>query len=138
MGDGAIGLLGVLVARQLGAERVIAMSRHADRQALAREFVSMIKELTGGLEAHSVIEAVGTTESVMQAIRSTRPGGHVGYAGVAYNVRLPGEELFFAGVHLHGEPPGAPFPARVDRSDLASADRPGQGLQPDRAPRRRC
>ncbi|MDI9915356.1 zinc-dependent alcohol dehydrogenase family protein [Rhodococcus sp. IEGM 1379] len=117
VGDGAVGLLGVLAAKQLGAERIIAMSRHADRQALAREFgatdivegrgddgVARIKELTGGLGAHSVIEAVGTQESMMQAIRSTRPGGHVGYVGVSHDVQLPGEELFFSGVHLHGGP----------------------------------
>jgi threonine dehydrogenase-like Zn-dependent dehydrogenase len=117
VGDGAVGLLGVLAARQLGAERIIAMSRHADRQALAREFgatdivaergeegVAAIKDLTGGLGAHSVIEAVGTQESMMQAIRVTRPGGHVGYVGVAHDVQLPGQELFFAEVHLHGGP----------------------------------
>ncbi|MBW9205829.1 zinc-dependent alcohol dehydrogenase family protein [Mumia sp. zg.B17] len=117
VGDGAVGLLGVLAARRLGAERIIAMSRHADRQALARELgatdvveergdegVARIKELTGGLGAHSVLEAVGTQESMMQAIRSTRPGGHVGYVGVSHDVSLPGDELFFADVHLHGGP----------------------------------
>ena len=117
VGDGAVGLLGVLAAKQLGAERIIAMSRHESRQRLAREFgatdvvvergdagVARIKELTGGLGAHSVIEAVGTQESMMQAIRSTRPGGHVGYVGVAHDVQLPGDELFFAHVHLHGGP----------------------------------
>jgi threonine dehydrogenase-like Zn-dependent dehydrogenase len=117
VGDGAVGLLGVLAAKQLGAERIIAMSRHADRQALARRFgatdvveergdagVAAIKELTGGLGAHSVIEAVGTQESMMQAIRATRPGGHVGYVGVSHDVELPGQELFFSGVHLHGGP----------------------------------
>jgi threonine dehydrogenase-like Zn-dependent dehydrogenase len=90
-GDGAVGLMGVLAAQQLGAERIIAMSRHADRQALAREFgatdivtergdvgVAKIKELTRGYGAHSVIEAVGTQESMWQAIHATRPGGHVG------------------------------------------------------------
>ncbi|KSU61165.1 MULTISPECIES: zinc-dependent alcohol dehydrogenase family protein [unclassified Gordonia (in: high G+C Gram-positive bacteria)] len=117
VGDGAVGLLGVLAAKQLGADRIIAMSRHADRQALARDFgatdivaergdegVARIKELTDGLGAHSVIEAVGTQESMMQAIRSTRPGGHVGYVGVSHDVELPGLELFFSGVHLHGGP----------------------------------
>jgi threonine dehydrogenase-like Zn-dependent dehydrogenase len=117
IGDGAVGLLGVLAAKQLGAERVIAMSRHESRQQLAVEFgatdivaergdegVTRIKELTGGLGAHSVIEAVGTQESMMQAIRATRPGGHVGYVGVAHDVALPGEELFFSHVHLHGGP----------------------------------
>ena len=117
VGDGAVGLLGVLAAKQLGAERIIAMSRHEPRQRLAREYgatdiveergedgVAMIKELTNGLGPHSVIEAVGTQESMMQAIRSTRPGGHVGFVGVAHGVDLPGEELFFSHVHLHGGP----------------------------------
>lgn len=117
VGDGAVGLLGVLAAKQLGAERIIAMSRHADRQALAREFgatdivtergdegVARVRELTGGLGAHSVIEAVGTQEAMMQAIRSTRPGGHVGFVGVSHDVQLPGDELFFSAVHLHGGP----------------------------------
>jgi threonine dehydrogenase-like Zn-dependent dehydrogenase len=117
VGDGAVGLLGVLSARQLGAERIIAMSRHPDRQKLAREFgatdivtergdegVAKIKELTGGLGAHSVIEAVGTQEAMMQAIRATRPGGYVGFVGVTHGVELPGRELFFAEVHLHGGP----------------------------------
>jgi threonine dehydrogenase-like Zn-dependent dehydrogenase len=117
VGDGAVGLLAVLAAKQLGAERIIAMSRHEPRQKLAREFgatdvvsergddgVAVVKELTGGLGAHSVIEAVGTQESMMQAIRSTRPGGHIGYVGVAHGVTLPGEELFYAEVHLLGGP----------------------------------
>jgi threonine dehydrogenase-like Zn-dependent dehydrogenase len=68
------------------------------------EGVARMKELTNGLGAHSVIEAVGTQESMMQAIRATRPGGHVGYVGVAHGVELPGEELFFSHVHLHGGP----------------------------------
>ena len=117
VGDGAVGLLGVLATKQLGAERVIAMSRHEPRQRLAREYeatdiveergdagVAEIKKLTNGLGAHSVIEAVGTQESMMQAIRAARPGGHVGYVGVAHGVELPGEELFFSHVHLHGGP----------------------------------
>jgi len=117
VGDGAVGLLAVLAARRLGAERIIAMSRHGPRQQLAVEFgateivtergdagAARIKELTGGLGAHSVIEAVGTQESMLQAIRSTRPGGHIGYVGVAHGVELPGRELFFSHVHLHGGP----------------------------------
>jgi threonine dehydrogenase-like Zn-dependent dehydrogenase len=68
------------------------------------EGVARIKDLTGGLGAHSVVEAVGTQESMMQAIRSTRPGGHVGYVGVAHGVELPGQELFRSHVHLHGGP----------------------------------
>jgi threonine dehydrogenase-like Zn-dependent dehydrogenase len=117
VGDGAVGLLAVLAAKQLGAERVIAMSRHQPRQKLAREFgateiitergdegVAQVKDLTNGLGAQSVIEAVGTQESMMQAIRSTREGGHVGFVGVAHDVQLPGEEMFFSHVHLHGGP----------------------------------
>jgi threonine dehydrogenase-like Zn-dependent dehydrogenase len=117
VGDGAVGLLGVLAAKQMGVERIIAMSRHEARQQLAREFgatdivtergeegVARIKDLSDGLGAHSVIEAVGTQESMLQAIRSTRPGGHIGYVGVSHGVELPGEELFFAEVHLLGGP----------------------------------
>jgi threonine dehydrogenase-like Zn-dependent dehydrogenase len=117
VGDGAVGLCAVLASKQLGAERIIAMSRHEDRQKLALEFgatdivtergdegVAKIKELTDGLGAHSVVEAVGTEESMMQAIRSTRPGGHVGFVGVFHGMQLPGDELFFATVHLHGGP----------------------------------
>ena len=89
VGDGAVGLLGVLSAKQMGAERIIAMSRHETRQKLAREFgatdivtergdegVARIKELTEGVGADSVLECVGTQESMMQAIRS-RPEGRV-------------------------------------------------------------
>ncbi|MER7332856.1 MULTISPECIES: zinc-dependent alcohol dehydrogenase family protein [unclassified Micromonospora] len=117
VGDGAVGLLAVLAAKQLGAERIIAMSRHEPRQKLAIHYgatdivtergddgVARIKDLTDGLGAHSVVEAVGTQESMMQSIRATRPGGHVGYVGVAHDVQLPGDELFFSHVHLHGGP----------------------------------
>jgi threonine dehydrogenase-like Zn-dependent dehydrogenase len=117
VGDGAVGLMGVLAARRMGAERIIAFSRHPDRQALAREYgatdiieargdegVAALKDLTGGLGAHSTIEAVGTQESMLQAIRATRPGGSVGFVGVSHDVRIPGDELFFSAVHLHGGP----------------------------------
>jgi threonine dehydrogenase-like Zn-dependent dehydrogenase len=117
VGDGAVGLMGVLAARQLGAERIIAMSRHPERQKLARFYgatdiveergeagVAAIKELTNGLGAHSVIEAVGTQESTMQAINATRPGGHMGFVGVNYEVSIHGPDLFFAGIHVHGGP----------------------------------
>jgi threonine dehydrogenase-like Zn-dependent dehydrogenase len=117
VGDGAVGLLAVLAASQLGAERIIAMSRHEPRQQLAREFgatdivtergddgVAKVKELTGGLGAHSVVEGVGTQESMLQAIGATRPGGHVGFVGVAHGVELPVEGLFWSLVHLHGGP----------------------------------
>jgi threonine dehydrogenase-like Zn-dependent dehydrogenase len=117
VGDGAVGLLGVLAAKRLGAERIITMSRHEARQKLALDFgatdivpergedgVTRVKDLTNGLGAHSVIEAVGTQESMMQAIRATRAGGHLGYVGVTHDVQLPGDELFFSHVHLHGGP----------------------------------
>jgi len=117
VGDGAVGLLGVLSANQMGAERIIAMSRHRSRQKLACDFgatdivtergdegVARIKELTNGIGADSVLECVGTQESMMQAISSTRPGGHVGYVGVPHGVELDGEKLFFSHVHLHGGP----------------------------------
>src|SRR5438105_3741392 len=117
VGDGAVGLLAVLAAKQLGAERIIAMSRHESRQQLAREYgatdiveergdggVAKIKDLTNGLGAHSVVEAVGTQEAMTQAIGSTRPGGHVGYVGVSHGVELSGDGLFFSHLHLHGGP----------------------------------
>jgi threonine dehydrogenase-like Zn-dependent dehydrogenase len=101
----------------MGAERVVLMSRNEDRQKLGLEFgatdivtergdegVARIKDMTDGLGAHSVIEAVGTQESMMQAIRSTRAGGHVGFVGVSHGVDIPGQELFFAEVHLMGGP----------------------------------
>ena len=109
--------MAILAANQLGAERIIAMSRHTDRQALARFYgatdivtergddgVAKVKELTGGLGAHSVVEAVGTQESFMQAVGATRGGGHLGYVGVNYDVTIPGIELFFAGIHTLGGP----------------------------------
>jgi threonine dehydrogenase-like Zn-dependent dehydrogenase len=117
VGDGAVGLMAVLAAKELGAERIIIYSRHRDRQELARfygatdiierrgdEGVAELKELTGGLGAHSVIEAVGTQESFMQAIGSTRPGGHLSYVGVPGEVQIPVMPLFFAEIHTLGGP----------------------------------
>jgi threonine dehydrogenase-like Zn-dependent dehydrogenase len=115
VGDGAVGLLGVLSAKEAGAERIIAMSRHGTRQKLAREFaatdivtergddgVASVKELTHGVGADAVLECVGTQEAMTQAIRSTRPGGSVGYVGVPHGVALDGQQLFYAHVRLHG------------------------------------
>lgn len=129
VGDGAVGLLGVLSAKQMGAERIIAMSRHAPRQALARAFgatevipergdegVARIKDLTQGVGADCVLECVGTQESMMQAIGSARPGGSVGYVGVPHDVTLQGEALFFTHVRLHG----GPAPVRRYLPDLIS------------------
>src|SRR3954468_3412553 len=117
VGDGAVGLLGVLSARQMGAERIIAMSRHEKRQKLAREYgatdivtergdegVQRVIDMTSGIGADSALECVGTQESMMQAIHSTRRGGHVSFVGVPHEVQLDGQELFFSHVHLHGGP----------------------------------
>jgi len=117
IGDGAVGLLGVLSARQMGAQRIIAMSRHESRQKLARAFgatdvvaergdegVAQIMDMTNGISADSVLECVGTQEAMLQAIRCTRKGGYVSYVGVPHGVELNGEGLFFAHVHLHGGP----------------------------------
>jgi threonine dehydrogenase-like Zn-dependent dehydrogenase len=117
VGDGAVGLLGVLSAKQMGAGKIIAMSRHQTRQNLALEFgatdivtergdkgVALIKAMTNGVGADAVLECVGTQESMMQAIHATRPGGSVGYVGVPHGVELDGEKLFYGHVHLHGGP----------------------------------
>ncbi len=127
VGDGAVGLLAVLSAHLIGAERIIAMSRHASRQQLAREFgatdivaergdegVERVRELTGGLGAHSVIEAVGTPDAMSQAFGVTRAGGHLGFVGVSHGVRLEGRDLFMSHVHLHG----GPAPVREYLPDL--------------------
>ncbi|GAA4736330.1 zinc-dependent alcohol dehydrogenase family protein [Modestobacter marinus] len=117
VGDGAVGLLGVLSAQQLGAERIIAMSRHEPRQRLATGFgatdivtergdegVARIRDLTNGVGADAVLECVGTGESMDQAIRSTRPGGGVGFVGVPHGVEITGRQLFSTMVRLHGGP----------------------------------
>lgn len=117
VGDGAVGLLAILSAKQMGAERIIAMSRHEPRQKLAREFgatdvvtergdegIARIKELTKGVGADAVLECVGTAESMQQAIGAARPGGYVSYVGVPHGVQLDGQKLFFTHVHLHGGP----------------------------------
>ena len=117
VGDGAVGLLGVLSAAQMGAARIIAVSRHAPRQKLAREFgatdivsergddsVARIKEMTAGIGADAVLECVGTAESMQQALHSTRPGGYVGFVGVPHGVELSGQALFYSHVGLHGGP----------------------------------
>ena len=116
VGDGAVGLCGVLAARRLGAERIIAMSRHADRQALAREFgatdivaergdagVAKVRELLGGVLADSVLECVGTKESMEQALHSVRPGGALGFVGVPTGgSEVPLRYLFDSNVSIAG------------------------------------
>jgi threonine dehydrogenase-like Zn-dependent dehydrogenase len=117
VGDGAVGLLGMLSAARMGAGRIIAMSRHEPRQKLALDFgatdvvtergddgVARVKDLTGGVGADAVLECVGTAESMTQAIRSTRPGGFVGFVGVPHGVEIPGVDLFYSHVGLRGGP----------------------------------
>jgi threonine dehydrogenase-like Zn-dependent dehydrogenase len=117
VGDGAVGLLGVLSAAHMGAERIIAMSRNPSRQALAREYgatdivaerggdgVAHIMEMTSGVGADALRQWVGNPEALMQAVRSTRPGGTVGYVGVPHGVQLDGQEMFFSHVGLQGGP----------------------------------
>ncbi|MGY4745634.1 zinc-dependent alcohol dehydrogenase family protein [Streptomyces sp. ATMOS53] len=117
VGDGAVGLCGVIAAKELGAERIIAMSRHESRQKLALEFgatdivsergedgVARIKDLTNGIGADSVLECVGTAESMRQALHATRPGGSVGFVGIPHEVAVDGLELFFSQVGLRGGP----------------------------------
>ncbi|MEU9443722.1 zinc-dependent alcohol dehydrogenase family protein [Streptomyces sp. NPDC048304] len=117
VGDGAVGLCAVIAAKEMGAERIIAMSRHEPRQKLAREFgathivaergeegVARIKELTDGIGAESVLECVGTAESMRQALHAARPGGNVGFVGVPHEVAVDGQELFFSHVGLRGGP----------------------------------
>lgn len=116
VGDGAVGLCAVLAARRLGASRIVSMSRHPDRQAIAREFgatdiveergdagIERIKELFDGIGPECVLECVGTKESMDQAIRSVRPGGMVGYVGVpAGGPELPVRALFNSNVGVRG------------------------------------
>jgi threonine dehydrogenase-like Zn-dependent dehydrogenase len=115
IGDGAVGLCGVLAARELGAERVIAMSRHADRQLIAREFgatdivaerddagVEAVKELTGGVGADAVLECVGTDQAMGTAFRIARPGSTVGFVGVPHGVELPVRRMFQRNIGLAG------------------------------------
>ncbi|MGK5558979.1 zinc-dependent alcohol dehydrogenase family protein [Actinomadura kijaniata] len=140
VGDGAVGLCAIIAAKELGAERIIAMSRHEPRQKLARAFgatdivtergddgVAQVREMTGGIGADSVLECVGTAEAMRQALHSTRPGGNVGFVGVPHDVAIDGQELFFSHVGLRGGP--APvrryLPDLIDRV-LTGAIDPGQ------------
>jgi threonine dehydrogenase-like Zn-dependent dehydrogenase len=156
VGDGAVGLCGVIAAREMGAERIVIMSRHGDRQKLAVEFgatdvvaergdegVARIKDMTDGVGARSVLECVGTDDSMRQALRSARPGGNVGFVGVPHGVNIPVRELFSSHVGLRGGPapvraylpelidlvwrgridPGKVFDLRLPLSDVAQAYR---------------
>lgn len=117
VGDGAVGLMGVLAAKQMGAERILAMSSHKSRQELALEYgateiisergeagVTRIKELTKGVGGDAVLECVGTQESMQQAIQSARPGAMIGYVGVPHGVSFDGQGLFFSQTGMLGGP----------------------------------
>jgi threonine dehydrogenase-like Zn-dependent dehydrogenase len=117
VGDGAVGLMGVLSAKQMGAGRLVAMSRHKQRQELALEYgatdivtergdagVARVRALTKGVGADSVLECVGTQESMQQAIHCARPGGMIGYVGVPHGVQLDGQSLFFSQTGMLGGP----------------------------------
>jgi hypothetical protein len=119
VGDGAVGLSGVLAAKRLGAERIIALSRHADRQALAREFgatdiveargkeaVAAVKEMTGGVGVDATLECVGTDQAMQTALRLARAGSMVGFVGVPHGIELPIQNMFFRNVGVRGG--GAP------------------------------
>ncbi|WP_375312455.1 zinc-dependent alcohol dehydrogenase family protein [Bradyrhizobium sp. A5] len=117
VGDGAVGLMGVLAASQMGAARIIAMSRHKKRQELALEYgatdivsergeegIARIRQLTQNVGADSVLECVGTKESMDQALACARPGSMIGYVGVPHGVTFDGQQLFFSQRGLMGGP----------------------------------
>jgi threonine dehydrogenase-like Zn-dependent dehydrogenase len=128
VGDGAVGLCGVIAARRRGAEQVIRLGRHEDRIALAREFgatdvvpergdeaVERVRELTGGFGDHSVLECVGHGQTLETAIRIARPGGAVGRVGVPQEETMPASEPAFSGHVTIG---GGPAPARAYIEEL--------------------
>jgi threonine dehydrogenase-like Zn-dependent dehydrogenase len=126
VGDGAVGLCGVIAARRLGAEQIIMLGRHADRTALAREFgatdvvsergaeaVERVRELTGGFGVYSVLECVGLDESMLTAISIARPGGAVGRVGVPQHELMPASQpAFYNNVTVNGGP--APVRAYIE------------------------
>ena len=126
VGDGAVGLCGVIAAKRLGAEQIIILGRHTERTDLAREFgatdvvaqrgeeaIERVKELTAGFGAHSVLECVGADPAVQTAIEVARPGGAVGRVGVPQSEAMPGGEAsFFGNITISGGP--APVRAYID------------------------
>jgi hypothetical protein len=126
IGDGAVGLCGVIAARRLGAEQIIILGRHADRIALAREFgatdvvsergdeaIERVRELTGGFGVHSVLECVGLEQSMLTAISIARPGGAVGRVGVPQGETMPASlPAFYGNITVSGGP--APVRAYIE------------------------
>jgi threonine dehydrogenase-like Zn-dependent dehydrogenase len=128
VGDGAVGLCGVIAAKRLGAEQIVILGRHRERTDLAREFgatdvvpergeeaVERVRELTDGFGAHAVLECVGLDQSTRTAIEITRPGGAVGRVGVPQNAAMPGGAASFSGNITVG---GGPAPARAYIEEL--------------------
>lgn len=135
VGDGAVGQMATLAARELGAERIIVMSRNPQRQKLARHFgatdivaergeegVGLILEMTRGTGADSVLECVGSDEAVHQALGVTRKGGHMAFVGVPHGVEISGSSLFMSQLHLEG----GPAPVRRYLPDLMTRVLEGQ------------
>ncbi|MFC7555857.1 zinc-binding dehydrogenase [Pseudoroseomonas wenyumeiae] len=128
IGDGAVGLCGVIAAKRLGSEQIIILGRHEDRIALARKFgatdvvsergdaaVARVMEVTGGFGAHSVLECVGTEQAMATAVGIARPGGAVGRVGVPHYQAIPGSlPAFFKNVFVGG----GPAPVRAYIADL--------------------
>ena len=126
VGDGAVGLCGVIAARRLGAEQIILLGRHVDRIALARAFgatdivsergeaaIERVRELTGGLGAHAVLECVGLEQSTLTAMSIARPGGAVGRVGVPQEASMPAAKpTFYNNVTIAGGP--APVRAYIE------------------------
>ena len=151
VGDGAVGLCGVIAARRLGAEQIIMLGRHPERIALARDFgatdivsergeeaIQRVRDLTGGLGAHSVLECVGLGQATVTALSIARPGGAVGRVGVPQDASIP-EALptFFKNVTIAGGP--APARAYIEElmpDVLEGRIEPGSGLRPRHEPRR--
>ena len=151
VGDGAVGLMGVLSAKEMGSERIIAMSCHASRQALAlaygatdivaergEEGIARVKELTGGVGADLVLECVGLPELMKQAIDCARPGGSIGYVGVPHGITFDGKELFFAQKRLLGGPAPVRRFLPSDESRPVRQDRSGQSVRSGAAALRSC
>jgi threonine dehydrogenase-like Zn-dependent dehydrogenase len=127
VGDGAVGVCGVIAAKRLGAEQIIIMGRHPDRLALARYFgatdvvsergeeaVQRVRDLTGGFGVHSVLECVGTEQAISTSVAIARPGGAIGRVGVPHYDAVPNaREFFFGNVSVAGGP--APTRAYIER-----------------------
>lgn len=152
VGDRAVGLCAVLAARERGAERIIAMSRHEPRQKLALEFgatdvvtergddgVAAIKDMTDGIGADAVLECVGTGQAMQQAVDSARPGAFVGFVGVPHDVSISGEQLFANQVGLRGGPaPVRRFMPHLIELVLDGRISPGKVFDMRLAPRAGC